>query len=368
MVNTGTATSAEDFKNLIGFESIRKTLLQECFADRLEKPLAFWSLPSDRRLPMAFLGRSIKEILSTPFEELSATPGVGQKKIRSLVKLLARAAKDQPPMVPFGFNDVEAETTESVSKDHFRSNGSSFDPANVSEALWVQWKNTVLHFGVELEKLGRLAPKLIAMPTVIWNTRLQDYLEYQVDEIRNLKKHGEKRVRVILEVFSIMHDMLSGAAPQDGLFIRILPKFVGPIESWISEVLEREGIPETSDVQRSLTLPLVQQMVLDAGETVAGLAEVRLGIHEKAQSVRFQAQEMGVTRARVYQLLEICSNVMDVRWPEGKSQLLYLQKELHARATKNADLNLFDKTVELFYPSKQDRQEGNGKLANLNLD
>ena len=59
---------------------------------------------------------------------------------------------------------------------------------------------------------------------------------------------------------------------------------------------------------------------------------------------------------------------MEVRWPEGKFQLLFLQKELHARATKNDDLDLFDKTIELFYPSKQDRQEDNGRLANLKLD
>ena len=81
-------TSAEDYKIVSSFQSVRKTLLDEKFADRLEKPLAYWAMPNDRRLPLAFLGRTIKDLLATPFEELSATPGIGQKKISSLVKLL----------------------------------------------------------------------------------------------------------------------------------------------------------------------------------------------------------------------------------------------------------------------------------------
>src|SRR5215472_628317 len=96
------ASTAEEFQLITSFEAVRKTLLADRFADRLEKPLAYWALPNDRRLPLAFLGRTIKDLLATPFEELSATPGIGQKKISPLVKLLSRATKDHPPAVPFG--------------------------------------------------------------------------------------------------------------------------------------------------------------------------------------------------------------------------------------------------------------------------
>src|SRR5271155_2879155 len=99
-------TSAEDYKIVSSFQSLRKTLLEDKFADRLEKPLAYWAMPNDRRLPLAFLGRTIKDLLETPFEELSATPGIGQKKISCLVKLLSRATKDHPPVAPFGAAEV----------------------------------------------------------------------------------------------------------------------------------------------------------------------------------------------------------------------------------------------------------------------
>ena len=88
------ATSAEDYKLISSFEEVRKTLMDTRFSDRLEKPLAFWALPNDRRLPLAFLGRTLRDLLDTPFDELSSTPGIGQKKISSLVRLLHRAINE----------------------------------------------------------------------------------------------------------------------------------------------------------------------------------------------------------------------------------------------------------------------------------
>src|SRR5690242_21723960 len=131
-------TSVEDYKIVSSFQSLRKTLLDDNkFADRLEKPLAYWALPNDRRLPLAFLGRTIKDLLATPFEELSATPGIGQKKISSLVKLLSRATKDHPPAVPFGLNEINEAKKATIEKPQRQE--ATFDPAIVSEALWAQW-------------------------------------------------------------------------------------------------------------------------------------------------------------------------------------------------------------------------------------
>ena len=77
----GTASSVEEFKQITSFQSLRKSLLQEDFAERLEKPLAYWAMPAIGALPLAFLGRTLRELLDTPFEQLAATPGIGRKKI-----------------------------------------------------------------------------------------------------------------------------------------------------------------------------------------------------------------------------------------------------------------------------------------------
>jgi len=350
-MKTNKVTSVEDYKIVSSFQSLRKTLLDDRFADRLEKPLAYWALPNDRRLPLAFLGRTIKDLLSTPFEELSATPGIGQKKISSLVKLLSRATKDHPPAVPFGLAEL-SEAKKAPTADKPRRQGSGFDPAIVSEALWSEWQQTVINHGLSREKLGRLAPTLEALPTVIWHTPLEHYVNHTVAEIRQLKTHGEKRVRVVLEVFYIVHEMLSSAGTSAHLQLRIAPKFIQPIEDWIHEKLAQPGVPSPEDVREHLAIPLLDQIGIDAGGTIHELSVGRLGIDGPPQSVRQQAKRMSVTRARVYQLLEDCSRVMEVRWPEGKQLLAQLDAKVHAEATPEDDLTLFRATRELFYPSK----------------
>jgi hypothetical protein len=344
-------TSVEDYKIVSSFQSLRKTLLDDKFADRLEKPLAYWALPNDRRLPLAFLGRTIKDLLATPFEELSATPGIGQKKISSLVKLLSRATKDHPPAVPFGLSEL-SEGKKGVAVEKPRRQGTGFDPSIVSEALWSQWQQTVIEHDLGREKLGRLAPTLQALPTVIWHTPLEFYVNHTVAEIRQLKTHGEKRVRVVLEVFYLVHEMLASAGKAEHLRLRIVPAFIQPIENWIARTLSRSGLPTRDEVRDKLAVPLLDQILIDSGPTIHELSEARLGVSGPPQSVRQQAKRMGVTRARVYQLLEDCGRVMDVRWPDGKHQLAQLAAKLLTEATAEADLTLFHATRELFYPGK----------------
>ncbi len=343
-------TSAEDYKIVSSFQTVRKTLLDEKYADRMERPLAYWAMPNDRRLPLAFLGRTIKDLLDTPFEELSATAGIGQKKISSLVKLLSRATKDHPPAVPFGMNDL-AEPRRPVDKP--KRNKVAFDPSLVSEALWTQWLETVRKHDIGREKLGRLAPSLIALPTVIWHTPLDYYMQHSVAEIRQLKTHGEKRVRVVLEVFHIANEVLADAGVDKHVAIRFVPKFILPLERWVADWMSKQGCPSPEEVRDRLSIPLLEQLKTDAGDTVYNLSAGRLGTHGAPQSVRHQSRQMGVTRARVYQLLEDCARVMEVRWPEGKAQLARLGGKFHAEAKGNDDLTLFDATVELFYPGKK---------------
>ena len=343
------ASSADDYKLSSSFEELRKTLSDNKFTDRRGKPLAYWALPNDRRLPLAFLGRTLGNLLETPYTELASTAGIGQKKISSLVKLLHRATRDEPPAVPFGidnFSDAgEAEGDGQLVKTR------NFDPSLVSEALWSQWRETVCTNGVGDEKLGRLAPTLQSLPTVIWNTPLSEYVNYSVTEIRQLKTHGEKRVRVVLEVFYLVHELIT-SADQQHLDVRLVPKFIPPIEDWIASVLERRVIPASDEVNNRLAQPMLAQIETDAGPTVAQLAADRIGIDTTPRSVRMQSRKMGVTRARVYQLLDDCSKIMAVRWIDGERHLSKLATLFQETGTGNEDLQLFRAIGELFYPSK----------------
>ena len=350
-------------------ERVRTTLLDEQYADRLEQPLAYWALPNDRRLPLAFLGHSLRSLLDTPFDELCSTPGIGHKKIGSLVKLLARATKDHPPEMP---DDIAWPASPSVAPSAApqspSTDGKDFDPTLVSEALWTLWCDAVRNSGQQHEKLGRLATTLQSLPTVIWHTPLNDYIGHSVTEIRNMKTHGEKRVRVILEAFYVVHEILAVAGSQGHLSIRLAPKFILPIEQWISELLAGERVPSEEEVKQHFVRPMLRQIQVDAGPTIARLSEGRLGTDGAPQSVRQQARRMAVTRARVYQLLDDCSKVMNVRWPDGRHLLAALSDHLQKLdAANNAAANdndadqqrLFQAGIELFYPT-HDRETENG--------
>lgn len=347
------ANSAEEHKLVSSFETVRRTLLQEQYRDRLEKPLAYWALPNDRRLPLAFLGRPLGELLKTPFSELSSTRGIGQKKISSLVKLLHRATNEAAPAVPFGLRDLAEQLEAQREVEDQPQAVQGFDPALVSEAHWVQWCETVERFHLGREMLGRLAPSLQALPTVIWRTPLHVYLDKSLAEIRQLKTHGEKRVRGVLEIFCAVHEALQGVPQQPHLACTLLPAFVPQVEDFVVRLLGQDPIRATRDeLATHLVQPLLDQIRIDSGEAVHALSRDRLGVGVPAKTVREQAHELGVTRARVYQLLEDCGKVMSVRWPGGR-QLL---KRLGSMADSQAQRLLRD-TRQLFFPEKGDQAE-----------
>jgi hypothetical protein len=314
-------------------------------------------LPDERGLPLAFLSCTVGDIISTPFRELSATRGVGRKKIESLVDLLCRAAREESTLpLPVRSGRVHGAQGEEATEPNDEDNG--FEATRVSESVWAKWRETVLKFGLEHEKLGRLASSLQALPTVIWDTPLSHFAHHTLSEIRRLPTYGRKRVRAVLEVFHAVDRCLADVADTGFLAVRLFPAFVPPLERWIDEVLNRSDPPPVDEIRDRLAVPLINQIRVDVGETEYQLITKRLGIHGPPISVRTQSQQMGITRARVYQLLEHCQRVMQIRWPEGRSRL----SELNARFSKPMGnrpvrpVDLLGTTRVLFFPERPQRE------------
>lgn len=347
--------SADDVKLRAAFENSRTVLSGPDYADRLEKPLAFWTLPSDRRLPLAFLPRNLGDLLAKPYDELAATSGIGKKKMQTLVKLLARAIKNDS-------SDVSTPAERKTRKDSANGEPVPFDADSVSELVWLQWRQLVQSRGLAYEKVGRLCPALREVPTVIWKTQLGFYLNYTLADIRALKTHGEKRVRVVLEVFHAIHKMLTTIEPLAGLAIRLSPKFAIEVENGMAALRTQNTAPTQEQVERAVVDPILRQLELDCGDTVSSLVKERLGIGaatgSETVSVRVQARKLGVTRARVYQLLEECSHVMQVRWPEGRRQLDDFGHWLDEVYASAESANLMASLRELLFPLKFDAAIG----------
>jgi hypothetical protein len=352
---------SNDRYRLVGtYERLRKSLLERPDDGRLDKALSYWVLPTDRRLPIAFLDRSLRDLLAQPLDELMATPGVGQKKIMGFFDLLKRASKAASPDAPFG---LTAEAAKRAKVAPIATGG--FDASVVSESLWAQWCETVNRYSLGPEKLGRLAPSLQALPTVIWHSRLEEYSDRSLADIRALKTHGEKRVNAILEVFCTVHEALSTATLQENVDVVIMPRFIPPLTRWLLERVAQTDLPPVNTLHQYVVRPMVHQIKIDLGDQVAGLAAARLCLDDNAPSVKQQAEAIGVTRARVYQLLEDCAKAMEVRWPEGR--WLFAPLATRFGSSDPETIGLVHGIVDLFFPSQREgaafSEEDRGDIA-----
>jgi hypothetical protein len=335
-------SSVEEFKLETAYNQIRDKLLSAEHADKLDQSLAHWALPSDRGLPLAFLSDPLGDLLNRPFEDLMSTSGVGQRKMASLMKLLERAATGLPAV-------KAAEDLPEVTLKSPAEGDSDLEPSNVSEAHWAAWCETIKYHGLGDEPLGRLALTLQNLPTVIWNTPLSFYAERSLADIRSMKTHGEKRVRAVVEVFGLVHRAVGGMVPQASLAVRLSPNFVRPLELWLMNVLGDGPAPTLEEIRTQLAQPLIDQIQLDLGEAVGQLSAERLGLNGPPVSVREQAQNMELTRARVYQLLEDCTKVLRVRWPEGEWLLAALEQKARASRSGVEVAKLLASLRDLFF-------------------
>ena len=337
---------SNDRYRLVGtYERLRKALVDRPDDGRLDKALSYWVLPTDRRLPIAFLDRPLRDLLAQPLDELMSTPGVGHKKILGFFDLLKRAAKAGAPDAPFGLS------SEAPKRAKAAPTTGGFDASIVSESLWTQWCETVQRFGLGPEKLGRLAPSLQSLPTVIWHSRLEEYADRSLAEIRSLRTHGEKRVHAILEVFCTVHEALATATLQENIDLVVVPRFVPPLTRWLMETIAQPELPPVDALHQHIVKPMINQVKIDLGDQVAGLASTRLCLDENAPSVKQQAETIGVTRARVYQLLEDCGKVMDVRWPEGRWLVVPLATRFGSADPET--MGLIHGIVDLFFPPEK---------------
>ena len=342
--------SVEEVQVVGRFESLRDSLLLDRYAQHRNKPLAYWALPTDRRLPLALVRRTLDDLLGTPFAELSAIPGVGQKKILAFLTLLARAAATDPSEL------AAAEPGNGRSTPAGKPSTNGFDPATVSEVNWAQWRASVAQRGLGSEALGQFAPSLRNVTRVIWDTPLSAYADTTLEQLRSMKTHGQKRVRAILEVFYNLHQLVAEMGHRDHLVVRLVPRLIDGVESWILRTMQTPGLPSVEEIRQHFLSPLLEQIRIDTSAQITDIVENRLGIHGPPIGVRKAAETLGLTRARVYQLLNEAAEVIQVRWPGGRHQVLPLCDKFQAELNGTPDppnLEQFHTAVELFYPGSR---------------
>lgn len=363
---SGKANSIEAFRFAEQFERLCHRLATQEFETHRRHTLAHWALPTDRRLPLAFMGRRLNDVLSADFNELANTPGIGEKKLRTLIVLLERAATTPSEALPRPICEQQDAASPDISPETEQEPREPVDADSVNELSWRRWQMAVVQHELSEATFGQFAPSLRDMTRSLWTTPLGQYTELSLTELREKKSHGEKRVRAILNVFGHLYGIVRAMHPPEHLAVRIMPRRIDAVEQWVGEIMQTPGLPSREAIEAGLIMPLIEQIRVDAVDTVIQLAERRLGLKGEIPSVRQLARDAALTRARVYQLLNDVNDIMTVRWPRGRHQVYELrdkfQRESHrqdesagaSQANGEAtDLRQFHAAIELFYPGSR---------------
>lgn len=344
-INTGNQLAASFF-------SVCETLSKVASEEHLETLLSDWVVPADRRLPQVFMNWTIRQLLATPFEQLSGTPGVGRKKIESLIHLLNRVAA---PPSHVQRTSMVAPVQGTISAAPVDANINPIDYFQVSETVWAEWRQRVIEYGLDQETLGRFAPSLQPLSRVIWHKPLGFYTPLTLAEIRAQKTYGEKRVRAVLEVFGALQSKLGSAKSSADPFAQCpfaecQPQCIRGLNDWMRGAVSRDGRVSADEIRNSLVEPLVLQIEIDGGAALADLARHRLGFYGQVESVLRAARRLGYMRARVYQLLNEMASIVAVRWPEGIDLARRLDAKLRSRGDASTSLPPFEAARDLFFP------------------
>ena len=332
------------------FQKLRETLLQSQYDDRRKRPILYWSKPDDRRLPMALIDLTVDQLLSKPFDDLCLTRGIGVKKLRMLLELLERAIASDPQLP-----EPEASGSQTMVPNQAEKLSEALDRFNsraVTEGQWAKWKTTVAKHRLNSLPLGRLARNLMEITSVIWNTPLGNYLPYSLEELRQLRTYGEKRVSSILEVFYSI-DLAMSAMPEGGhLMLRLEPRYVYEVETAIFDMMLHVAPPQPKMVQYSVITPVLHQLKLDMGDFAYDLVRDRVGAGARPKAIREQSEELGLTRARLYQVLEECALAAHVRWPQGRVVLNQLMIFLTNREGMEKTVRQLHQLIITLYPTR----------------
>ncbi|MDR1382362.1 MAG: hypothetical protein LBJ67_00735 [Planctomycetaceae bacterium] len=334
------------------YEQLRATLFQEKYALHLSKPLAFWALPTDRRLPLVLLNRSLGELLNIPFEEICRTPSIGEKKVLSYLTLLTRATNTKAEDIPEKFClNVPIDNNSSLFIDE---DDVFLESANVSEIQWQTWQNIIIEYGLQNEKLGRLCPTLKELTHVVWNNTFEDYCSKSLTEIREIPTHGEKRITAIMKIFHNICSIVSNLKNSKHFVMRLIPRNIDHVENWSIKVLLKRGMPKKSEIDDNYIQPLLEQMKIDASEQIYELILNRIGLQGEVTSIRQASRILKLARARVYQLLNEINDITLIRWPNGRLLTSLLRNKFLRDTTKeqypNPEFARFHAAAELFFP------------------
>lgn len=178
------------FKLAEEFAEIRSVLRSGHHAYRLNTRLLDWTQRADRPLPVPFLDASIAGLLDTPFDNLIETPGVGIKKIATLLRVLRRVAGVTEPAP--GVNKAAEPGTGSRQAAKLEELSAAFDAVchTLRESRFDELRDKPLRHWVELGDRR--------LPTPCLLSTLDQVIATPFDRLCNLSTLGPKKLGMLI--------------------------------------------------------------------------------------------------------------------------------------------------------------------------
>ncbi len=273
-----------DYQRHSDLEAQRYACLQEFLRVNGSDPLLSatlrrWVYVEEKHFPQMFLGRALRDFKYLSLGKIRATPSVGETKLRKLLDVLERACGEirkstrEPATIRPGAGDALHRPNDSrigtsghqASEDprHQGPGSRRVARSEVQEIDEVEWgglcRIAVTHH-LDHYPLGRLATSLRYLPSSLWKVPVEFYTKRSLAEISRLPRHGERRWKLIVDVFRSLGRSLLTIPLDSHLKVCVVSAPIRDVSAWIENVLLQERVPETDEMHHCLAQRLINRI------------------------------------------------------------------------------------------------------------
>ena len=310
------------------FARIVESLGSHATHSLLGSPVSEWSEPGDISLPFKFLSFSIRHVLEMPFDKIAAS-WTTQDRLTCLIEHLERAARAIESVT--GWPDESATEGDDRAIEVPRE-------LTFTGRSWRHYCDVIERHQLHSVMLGTIAPTLNELPTSFWKRRLGEFLSSTLLQLSETPGVGPQKMRVVVDVFRELAAHLETIPAETHLAVSLLVKPIQKVNLWLEDVLSTKRVPDLDEIAKCFLRPLASQLQADLSPLLASLVLRRSGFNGAPETLEEIATDIGVSRARVWQIAKRATEIVQVRWPHGKHLLDDLDDLL--RSTAGAEQQL----------------------------
>ena len=331
------ASSFEELQIISRYEGLRTVLLDRACSDHIDKPLAIWALPTDRRLPLAFLGAFAARPAGDPL-----CGAVGHTRHRAEEdSLLCEPPGPGGPIragrAAGGGTRAGGAARPAPAGGNGAAGGSPFDPGQrVGGGGPAGGCRRAA--GVGSRTAGPLRPQLAEHDSRDLEHAAGSLYGHTLGEIRVMKTHGEKRVRAILEVFHSLHVVIANMGLREHLTVNIVPRLIEQVEQWTGHVLQTPGTPSQEEISRTSSVRSWSRSAATPRSKSPPWRSTDWAFLSRSAACDRPPARWDSTRRSRLSTAQRDQRHHDVRWPLGRHQVYELRDKLLAGTSAGLEL------------------------------